>query len=108
MPTAVCATSDFQQADAREFEIEGTSLILVHWYGAWYAYKNNCPHANWPLNIQADIFFDSDRKFLQCSNHMALFDVKTGECMSGSCVGDRLTAVPLKIQNDQVFVDLSL
>lgn len=106
MATPICGTLDFQSTEAREFQVEGTSLILVHWCGAWYAYKNNCPHANWPLNIQPDVFFDTDQQFLQCSNHMALFDVVTGECKAGPCVGDRLTEVPLEIVDNQVFVNL--
>lgn len=106
MITPICGTFDFQPAEAREFEVEGTRLILVHWHGAWYAYKNNCPHANWPLNIQPDTFFDSDLQYIQCSNHMALFDVETGECKAGPCTGDRLTGVPLEIVDNQVFVNL--
>jgi|SaaInl5LU_22_DNA_1037371.scaffolds.fasta_scaffold03254_6 nitrite reductase/ring-hydroxylating ferredoxin subunit len=102
----LCTTSDFQDSQAREFELNGQSIILISWYGAWYAYINNCPHANWPLNLDPDVFFDSDRQFLQCSNHMALFEVKSGICQAGPCVGDRLVALPVEIRGDKVYVEV--
>lgn len=107
MTTLLCSTADFQQNDAREFEVDGVSIFLVNWHGAWHAYQNNCPHANWPLNFQPDEFFDADKQFLQCSNHMALFDVETGECQAGPCVGDRLTKLELVVRDDQVYASFA-
>lgn len=106
MSTPLCNTSDFKDAEAREFEVEGQDIILVSWHGAWYAYLNNCPHANWPLNLEPDSFFDSDRQFLQCSNHMALFEVESGLCQAGPCTGDRLISLPVEIRDGQIFVRL--
>jgi len=103
---AICNTSDLNENGAREFELDGQSIIIINWLGNWHAYVNNCPHANWPLNIQPDVFFDSENQFLQCSNHMALFDIETGECKAGPCVGDRLTKVALEVKNSQIFAVL--
>ena len=106
MSTTLCEVSDFQECEAREFQIGDQNLILVNWHGSWYAYRNICPHAKWPLNIQPDVFFDSDEQFLQCSNHMALFDIETGVCKAGPCVGDSLAAVRVKVIENQVLVEL--
>lgn len=106
MNQAVCNTADLNENEAREFELEGRSIIVVNWYGNWHVYLNDCPHAGWPLDIQQDVFFDSDKQFLQCSNHMALFDVETGECKAGPCIGDRLARVEVEIRDDQIFAAL--
>ena len=103
MARVICEVSNVGENQAREFELDGQSIIVVNWRGNWLAYLNNCPHANWPLNIQPDVFFDSDKKFLQCSNHMALFDIESGECQAGPCVGDRLTAISIEVCEGQVF-----
>lgn len=106
MSHLICSTQDIEENETQEFELEGQSIILVNWLGSWFAYLNNCPHANWPLNIQPNVFFDSEKKFLQCSNHMALFEVESGECKAGPCVGDRLTPIAIEIRDGQVFANL--
>lgn len=106
MSNLICKTSAVQPNQAREFEIDNQQIILVNWHGAWHAYLNNCPHANWPLNIQTDVFFDADKEFLQCSNHMAMFDIETGICRAGPCTGDRLRKLKIGIIEEQIYVDL--
>lgn len=103
MNQPLCSTSDIDENQAQEFQIGENSILIVNWLGEWFAYRNNCPHANWPLNIQPDMFFDLDKKFLQCSNHMALFDVQTGECKAGPCIGDRLESVNLEVRDGNIF-----
>lgn len=104
MNNFLCNITDIDENQAREFDIEGQSIILVNWYGSWFAYLNNCPHANWPLNLEPDAFFDSEHQFLQCSNHMALFDIETGECQAGPCTGDHLKALKVEVRDNQIFV----
>ncbi len=99
----VCKMADLPENSAREFELNGQGVILVNWFGQLYAWLNDCPHAGWPLNFQPDQFFDADGRFLQCSNHMALFEPDTGTCVAGPCTGDCLQAVKIQIEGDDVF-----
>ena len=47
-----------------------------------------------------------DNMFIQCSTHDALFEIDTGLCIAGPCVGDSLDAVDLIIENGQISVQL--
>ncbi len=83
-----------------------SSFILAHWRGQLYAYLNKCPHLGWPLNLEPGRFLDIDNRFLQCSNHMALFEVDSGRCVSGPCPGACLTAIRIEQREDGVYLDL--
>lgn len=70
-----------------------------------YAYLNHCPHTGVELNWLPDQFLDLDRSFIQCATHDARFQIDDGVCVAGPCVGDRLTALPISIEEDIVYWD---
>ena len=45
-------------------------------------------------------FLDQDQEYIQCSTHGALFNVETGECISGPCLGEFLNKVEIKVHSD--------
>ena len=102
----LCGLSELNEGQAREFEVEVRSLFVIQKDGQIFAYLNDCPHAGWPLNIQPDQFLDADGQYLQCSNHMALFEIETGQCVAGPCAGDCLTKVAVEIENETIGVKL--
>lgn len=61
------------------------------------AYLNQCPHMGVELNWKPGSFMDSDKLFLQCSTHGALFKPRDGECIAGPCQGDALTALDIRM-----------
>ena len=72
--------SEIQEAEGHEFQIENARIRVLRWQGL--------------LTL------------IQCSNHMALFEPDTGECVSGPCVGSTLTRLPARIENNKVSVSL--
>lgn len=110
MITPLCKTDEISDPGARSFEIgEGRSsisLFVVHKNGSFHAYINSCPHTGANLDWQENQFLDMDNMFIQCSNHDALFEVDTGECISGPCVGDSLTPIELVIEDGQISARL--
>jgi len=40
----------------------------------------------------------------QCSNHGTLFRIEDGVCVSGPCLGERLSPITLKIINEQIVL----
>lgn len=102
----ICAVSDIPNPGAREFELEGLGVIVVNWHGQIHAWLNDCPHAGWPLNFQPDEFFDLDGRYLQCSNHMALFEPDSGLCVAGPCAGDCLQSVGIQLIDAEVWAEL--
>jgi nitrite reductase/ring-hydroxylating ferredoxin subunit len=73
-------------ATAREY-------VYVRRNGTLYAYENRCPHQGTPLETFPDKFLNADGSLLICSTHGARFRVEDGVCVSGPCLGERLTPV---------------
>lgn len=102
----LCELDAIQEDQSKGFELDGQALFAVRKDGIIYVYQNQCPHLSIQLEFTADQFLDSENYFIQCSTHGALFEIDSGNCVSGPCVGDRLTPIESKIENNQIFVRL--
>jgi nitrite reductase/ring-hydroxylating ferredoxin subunit len=71
--------------------------------GVVHAYLNLCPHASLPLNIHPDEFLAPDAQTLICNRHFAQFEIDTGLCIAGACVGSHLDRIPVHIVADCLF-----
>jgi nitrite reductase/ring-hydroxylating ferredoxin subunit len=71
-----------------------------------FAYVNRCPHAGHPLNWQPDEFLTPDKTLIMCRSHGALFEMQAGRCVAGPCAGQALRALPVRIENEQVVLDM--
>jgi nitrite reductase/ring-hydroxylating ferredoxin subunit len=47
-----------------------------------------------------DAYLSADGKQIVCSGHGAHFDIQSGKCESGPCLGQALTPVNLQIEQD--------
>lgn len=105
-PSAIplCRLEELGDPGSRGFELEGLSLFLVQKDGVVRAYRNSCPHTGAPLNWQPDQFLDFDEALIQCSLHMALFDIPSGKCLAGPCLGQGLSPLPIEIKGDQIVL----
>ncbi|MBU3120723.1 Rieske (2Fe-2S) protein [Acinetobacter soli] len=94
-------TEDIPEREARAFDrVEGETIFITQRDGMFYAYKNICPHLQVELEFLENQFLDYDHEYIQCSTHGALFNVETGECISGPCLGEALTKVEIKVHSD--------
>ncbi|MDD5578187.1 MAG: Rieske 2Fe-2S domain-containing protein [Methylobacter sp.] len=73
-----------------------TSAIIFAFEDIAYAYVNHCMHMHRPLNCEQDDIFDETGKYLRCSMHGFIFDLRTGECQSPVCFGQRLQSLRLE------------
>ncbi len=105
MQTLDMRIDDIPDPGAREFTWQGHALFLVHFQQRWYVYRNYCPHLGISLNFMPDAFFDSEGRHLICANHGALFQVEDGRCIAGPCYLERLSAIPHRIENQQLWID---
>lgn len=101
---AVCSVHDVADESAREFQVDDQSVVVVKFDGQFHAYLNWCPHLGIELNFMPDQFMDDEGRFLVCANHGALFEPENGQCLSGPCSGDSLTAVPLEVRGEEIWV----
>lgn len=76
---AAASLSDIPQGWALKVSVGGTQIALAHCEGRIYALDNSCSHACGPLGDNRV----KDGAFLECPWHNSVFDVRTGEPVSG-------------------------
>lgn len=108
MKHQLCHISDFSDSDSREFSLQSHNhsleVFVIYSKGEYYAYKNSCPHTGVNLNWQPDLFLDSNKNFIQCSMHNALFEINSGYCVAGPCKGSSLVEVELTVSDGIITV----
>ena len=105
-----CTLNELKQATCLEWEKmvhdELQQCFLVYSAQNIVSYKNHCPHTGINLNWQPNQFLDAGGKLIQCSLHGALFEIETGRCLHGPCLGDRLTPVKNEVIDDEIYLFL--
>lgn len=69
-----------------------------------FAYQNFCAHLGHPLNWMPDRFLTKDLKAVMCASHGALYEIDTGLCFAGPCLGKELIKVELAVRDGIVYV----
>lgn len=103
MTSLLCKTHELPSSGCKEYSLQGKPIFVVAHNNEHKAYVNECPHLGIDLNWAPDKFLDGDNKYIQCSMHGALFEVKDGECIHGPCQGQYLQPVELEQRGDDVF-----
>lgn len=104
MPTLLCATQELSKTSAKAFQVGDKRLFVVKENQSFFAYLNNCPHRQVPLDWDNEQFLDYDEELIQCSTHGALFVINTGVCVSGPCLGDKLTKVEIFVEDEKLYL----
>ncbi|MBD9482428.1 Rieske (2Fe-2S) protein [Pseudomonas sp. PDM14] len=100
----LCAPRDLSEGQSRGFQLEGLRLLAVRRDGQVFAYRNNCPHRDLPLEWRPDDFLDASGSMIQCAHHGALFLIESGECVTGPCAGDTLQAIRCHEDADGIWI----
>jgi nitrite reductase/ring-hydroxylating ferredoxin subunit len=72
----------------------GVSYLVVYQAGMWRVFLNSCPHRRLRLDRGEQLYFTAERDLIVCANHGARFQLLTGQCVAGPCVGKQLQRVP--------------
>ena len=83
---------------------EQGEVVLVRQSRDIYAYRNDCPHLGIELNYLPDVFLDTEKRYIQCINHDALFQIDDGHCIFGPCQGQSLEKIAIEIRDDGVWL----
>jgi nitrite reductase/ring-hydroxylating ferredoxin subunit len=105
----LCRLRELPDGESRGFDPfdKGRDTMLVVRQGSCvYAYSDSCPHIDGaPMAWRKDAYLNGDRSRIVCSAHGAQFDIATGACTLGPCLGQSLTRVPLMVDDDgKVFL----
>lgn len=100
----LCALADLTDGEARGFRVPGLDckVIVVRCGSRVHGYLDSCPHyvPGTPMAWKTDAYLNGDGTRISCHSHGAEFDIETGECVIGPCLGRSLTRVPLRITNE--------
>ena len=106
----ICRVDELSDPGARAFSIgEGDWPLrgfLVRKGDHVFGYVNRCPHAGHPLNWRPDEFLTPNNTLIMCRSHGAMFEIDSGRCVAGPCAGQSLRELRVRIENDDVIVDV--
>lgn len=66
--------------------------------GRVVAYLNRCAHVPTELDWQPNEFLDSERRYILCAVHGAVYSPTTGACVMGRC--GRAGLIPVSVSED--------
>ncbi|OYT90540.1 MAG: hypothetical protein CFE43_17950 [Burkholderiales bacterium PBB3] len=97
--TVIHFADQLRDGESRGFDHAGVgrdTLIVVRSDGEIHAYVDDCPHVpGSSLAWKKNAYLSADRRHIVCHAHGARFDIKTGLCSIGPCMGQALTRVPI-------------
>ncbi|HEX7228068.1 MAG TPA: Rieske (2Fe-2S) protein [Candidatus Binatia bacterium] len=103
----ICQVGELSHGGSKKFTIRSgdreLEALLVNYEGAFFAYRNRCPHVGITLDWVDNQFFSVDGRYLMCANHGAVFEPRTGDCIWGPCAGLALQSVSLEIEGEKIF-----
>jgi nitrite reductase/ring-hydroxylating ferredoxin subunit len=100
MRVKVCKTTDLPENSMKSFDIEGEPILIANVGGNFYSIADTCSHA---------MAYLSDGELLengqvQCPDHGAVFDLKTGEALALPAVAP-VETFKLTIEDGEIYVD---
>lgn len=104
----LCRIDELPEGEARGFDPldEGKDTMFVIRRGARvHAWRNACPHIDFArMAWKKDGFLNADRTRIECFAHGALFEIETGLCTQGPCLGKRLIPVKTELRDGQLWL----
>lgn len=97
----LCRADALPEGEARGFDPwdEGRDTVLVvRHQGELYGWRDACPHyGDTPMAWRKDAYLNGARTRIVCAAHGAQFDIATGVCTLGPCLGQGLQRVALQV-----------
>jgi nitrite reductase/ring-hydroxylating ferredoxin subunit len=99
----LCHLDDLPDGGSRGFDPQGSgqdTLLVVRRGRQLFGYADACPHHGTPMAWRKDQYLDAARTHIVCGAHGARFDITTGLCVLGPCLGDALSPVALSLHDN--------
>ncbi|WP_426390761.1 Rieske (2Fe-2S) protein [Variovorax sp. R-27] len=108
MRTYLCRLDELPDGAARGFGSAGVSrraMFVVRHGDRVRGWLDSCPHVDGaPLAWRKDAYLNADGNSIVCYGHGAVFDIETGVCTQGPCVGQALTPVALECDEQALWI----
>ena len=97
----VAATVDIEPGKMMRVEVDGRRILICNVDGSFFATDDTCTHED------ASLFLGClQGEYIKCPLHGSRFNVRTGE-VQDEPADDDLRTYPLRIEGDDILVDLS-
>jgi nitrite reductase/ring-hydroxylating ferredoxin subunit len=99
----LCRLADLPDGSARGFDPlqRGHDTVFAVRRGdAVRVWVDRCPHNGTPLPWRKDAYLNAARDRIVCAAHGALFEIHSGLCVQGPCLGQSLRPVPFTLTAD--------
>ncbi|HEX5392752.1 MAG TPA: Rieske 2Fe-2S domain-containing protein [Rhodocyclaceae bacterium] len=97
----LCRLEDLPDGAARGFDPAHSgrdTLFVVRRGDALHAWHDRCPHyGDTPLPWRKDAYLNGGGTRIVCAAHGAQFDIASGACLLGPCLGQALDPVALTV-----------
>ena len=101
----LCRADDLAEGQSRGFDPwrEGhDTVLLVRHGGRVYGWRDACPHhGGTPMAWRKDAYLNADRSRIVCAAHGAQFDIASGVCTLGPCMGQSLKRIDIVTTTQQ-------
>ncbi|WP_137165404.1 Rieske (2Fe-2S) protein [Salinimonas lutimaris] len=95
--------SDIPPGQAKGFDPNQTgkdTFFVVRQGNQLFAYTDICPHyGNTTLPWKRHHYLDSASDHIVCAAHGALFEIDSGTCVQGPCLGQKLLKIPIEVSS---------
>jgi nitrite reductase/ring-hydroxylating ferredoxin subunit len=100
----LCRIDEIPDGEARGFDPHGLgqdTMLVIRRDNSLYAWRDACPHISGvPMAWRKDAYLNAARDRIVCSAHGALFDIATGLCTLGPCLGQSLEPITVTVGAD--------
>lgn len=99
----LCHLAELPEGGARGFDPLGRgrdTVFAVRRGTAVRVWADRCPHHGTPLPWRKDAYLNAAGDRIVCAAHGALFEIDTGLCVQGPCLGERLWPVPFTLNDE--------
>ncbi|QBE61846.1 Rieske (2Fe-2S) protein [Pseudoduganella lutea] len=104
----LCRLDDIPDGASRGFDPWGEgrdTILVVRQGGRVHGWRDACPHyGDTPMAWRKDAYLNGDGTRIVCAAHGAQFDIATGICTLGPCLGQGLRAVALVVIGNEIHV----
>lgn len=104
----LCGLHEIADGAAQGFDPLGQgrdTMFVVRRGDRLYGWRNFCPHyGHDQMAWRKDDYLTHDGARIVCGAHGAEYEIETGICVAGPCIGKRLIAVPLELRAGKVFI----
>jgi nitrite reductase/ring-hydroxylating ferredoxin subunit len=102
----LCRLGDVPDGGAKGFHEQ--KVFVVRRGDCVDVWRDNCPHEHVPMAWRRDEYLNKRRTRIVCAAHGAQFDMESGVCTLGPCLGQALERVAHHMVGDGIVIRTTL